>query len=454
MDVEKAIKAGAWVNYGRWTQPPLSGAFWTHWHEAESAQHIVADAPATRIIFLDGYHLTSAESDRAVKEHLAHVFDAEQLKDLYERVESAGAGAEARHLALLSKSGLSDLEYARELFASYLEMVGSWGFLFRFSSSLEEITVERGLAKDDDDMLARMKPYARTTWLERQSKEIREMAALPEGAALDKRVKEHVSEFAWFGTHHWEGDGYTEEKCRADIKEARKREGEDMHTAGNAAAGEREDLWRLLASFAYWRTHAAEATAKVVFASRARLESIASAWGLDYAGLTYLTATEIVAGLEAGDAFLLPTNYAERKAGFGIIVDGSEHVFVGKELARAIELGVPKVEATGSEVKGTVASKGPIITGTARVILGPSDFMRFSEGDILIANETTPDFVPLMKKAAAIVTDTGGITSHAAIVSRELKKPCVIGTKVATKVFKDGDMVEVDAEKGIVRRLD
>ena len=58
-----------------------------------------------------------------------------------------------------------------------------------------------------------------------------------------------------------------------------------------------------------------------------------------------------------------------------------------------------------------------------------------------------------MKKAAAIVTDEGGITSHAAIVSRELGIPCVIGTKFATKVFKDGDLIEVDADKGIVRKI-
>ena len=58
--------------------------------------------------------------------------------------------------------------------------------------------------------------------------------------------------------------------------------------------------------------------------------------------------------------------------------------------------------------------------------------------------------MPRMKLAAAIVTDDGGITCHAAIVARELKKPCIIGTKYATEIFKDGDMVEVDAERGIV----
>lgn len=75
------------------------------------------------------------------------------------------------------------------------------------------------------------------------------------------------------------------------------------------------------------------------------------------------------------------------------------------------------------------------------------------DGDVLISTATTPSIVSAMKKAAAIVTDEGGLTCHAAIVSRELKIPCIIGTKIATKVFKDGDRVEVDATKGIVRKL-
>jgi len=79
---------------------------------------------------------------------------------------------------------------------------------------------------------------------------------------------------------------------------------------------------------------------------------------------------------------------------------------------------------------------------------------KMKQGDILVSIATDPDIVPAMKKAAAIVTEQGGVTSHAAIVSRELKIPCVIGTKIATKVLKDGMEVEVDANKGIVTVLD
>ena len=72
---------------------------------------------------------------------------------------------------------------------------------------------------------------------------------------------------------------------------------------------------------------------------------------------------------------------------------------------------------------------------------------------VLVTSMTRPEMVVAMEKAAAIVTDEGGITSHAAIVSRELKIPCIIGTKVATKILKNGDLVEVDAFKGIVRKI-
>ena len=78
---------------------------------------------------------------------------------------------------------------------------------------------------------------------------------------------------------------------------------------------------------------------------------------------------------------------------------------------------------------------------------------RVKQGDILAASMTTPDYVSAMKKAKAIITDEGGITCHAAIVSRELGIPCVIGTKIATKALKDGDVVEVDADKGVVKIL-
>lgn len=107
-------------------------------------------------------------------------------------------------------------------------------------------------------------------------------------------------------------------------------------------------------------------------------------------------------------------------------------------------------EAEDSEVKGVVASKGKVV-GTVKIILGANDFHKMEQGDILVTSMTRPDFVPVLGKCGAIVTNEGGVTCHAAIISREMKIPCIIGTKNSTKILKDGDKVEVDAEKGIVK---
>ena len=107
-------------------------------------------------------------------------------------------------------------------------------------------------------------------------------------------------------------------------------------------------------------------------------------------------------------------------------------------------------ECADNEIKGSAAFTG-VRKGIVKIITHPDQVVKVNQGDILVAQMTLPSFISAMQKASAFVTDEGGITCHAAIVSRELKKPCIIGTKIATKVLKDGDLVEVDANKGVVR---
>ena len=104
------------------------------------------------------------------------------------------------------------------------------------------------------------------------------------------------------------------------------------------------------------------------------------------------------------------------------------------------------------KLEGTCASVGKV-QGKVKIVFGEKGFDKMNKGDILVTGMTRPEMLPVMKKAGAIVTDEGGITCHAAIVARELKIPCVIATRIGTKVFKDDDLVEVDADKGIVKKL-
>lgn len=100
-----------------------------------------------------------------------------------------------------------------------------------------------------------------------------------------------------------------------------------------------------------------------------------------------------------------------------------------------------------SILEGSPASPG-LASGTVKILMSPSEIHRVDSGDILVAEMTTPDFVPAMKRAAAIVTNRGGRTSHAAIVSRELGIPCVVGTHEATKVLHDEQVITVDGSHG------
>jgi len=109
-----------------------------------------------------------------------------------------------------------------------------------------------------------------------------------------------------------------------------------------------------------------------------------------------------------------------------------------------------KIDNNLKILKGSPAFKG-IAIGKITILKNKSGISKFKKGRVLVSPMTTPVFLPAMKKSSAIITDEGGITCHAAIVSRELRIPCIIGTKIATKVLKDGDLVKVDANKGIVR---
>ena len=133
--------------------------------------------------------------------------------------------------------------------------------------------------------------------------------------------------------------------------------------------------------------------------------------------------------------------------------NGKMKVMFGKEAKNFFAKQVKKekiINKNLSEFKGNCAYAG-MAEGRVKIINQPQDMEKMKKGDILVSIATMPNIVPAIKKAMAIITNEGGLTCHAAIVSRELGIPCVIGTKIATKVLKDGDLVEVDANQGIVK---
>lgn len=127
------------------------------------------------------------------------------------------------------------------------------------------------------------------------------------------------------------------------------------------------------------------------------------------------------------------------------ILTGSE----AEKFMQSINIRKEKINKNSKELLGDTASPGKV-RGEVRIVNSREDIKKMKEGNILVSIATSPDLVPAIKKANAIVTDIGGVTCHASIISRELGIPCIVGTKIATKVLKDGDIVDVDATHGRV----
>jgi phosphohistidine swiveling domain-containing protein len=178
----------------------------------------------------------------------------------------------------------------------------------------------------------------------------------------------------------------------------------------------------------------------------------------DWKDCYFMSPPEMIRVLEGEKIDLLKMK-KDRAAVAMTIVDDSGTHFIDKETTRKLKEYIEstrgdavKDETTDNAVRGFCANRG-IVRGIVKIVLSSKDFHKFKPGEILVTTMTSVDFVPIMEKAAAFVTNEGGLTSHASIVAREMNKPCVIGTKNATKVLKDGDLVEVDANKGIVKLL-
>jgi len=209
----------------------------------------------------------------------------------------------------------------------------------------------------------------------------------------------------------------------------------------------------LLRQYVWLRTYRIEMQSKANFYIQNLFRKIADRYNRSLREITALSPKEIL-GLLSGE--LIPdTHSLESRIKSYVLLseNGMVQLYAGEEGQQIIkrELGEQR-DDTVDQVQGTPAYRGKV-QGVVRVLTKKEQISEFRDDEILVTTMTSPEFVPAILKARAIVTNEGGVLCHAAIVAREFKIPCIIGTGNATKVLKDGDLVEVDAEKGIVKIL-
>ncbi len=293
---------------------------------------------------------------------------------------------------------------------------------------------------------------------------------------VQKSLLAHLYRFAHLGFYYFRGAAYTIEDLQSRLKEYLKLPSskfiqlqKDIAEQERNRKGTQEIIkklalnagiiWRIkcIKRWASLSTQVDETYGYVVHNLHGLWQEISDRLGLTYRQFYSLTAKEIHAALIRPQNAKVLKKTAQFRHDTGAVLvleNGKKIVLHDKELERYIrqEAMEKKKVSNVRELKGQAASVGQA-KGRVRLVFSVHDVPKVEKGDIMVAPSTNPTFVPAMERAKAIITDEGGLLSHAAIVSRELKIPCVVGTKIATQVFKDGDMVEVNANHGWVRKL-
>lgn len=320
---------------------------------------------------------------------------------------------------------------------------------------------------DQDVFLSKLIiPKKKNYFIKEQDNLLRIALKLQKNKHIDikRDIEKHLELYAWTSTNVYLGKLQTKQSVKKKLSEIlrknpnkllvkNKQDKKRALEAYNKAfllvknCKEAEELINFAREFLFLQTHKMEVLFLAHYFMHPFFEEICNRLKIKPGELIYLTGNEI--------SNLLENNYkldkkliTERMKNVSIIKEHNKMmIFSGDEIKKVIK---KVIKAT--IVKGSVACRGKAV-GIAKLLFEEEDMGKIKKGDIIVSPMTRPHFVPAMKRAVGIVTDFGGILCHAALISREFGIPCIVGTNNATKIFNDGDLIELDAYEGIARKI-
>ncbi|MBC8500279.1 MAG: hypothetical protein ISS25_02595 [Nanoarchaeota archaeon] len=372
----------------------------------------------------------------------------------------------------LSNKQLSNLlEESCDLQARLWGGVIFYGYYFYFNDIFMERFIKEleKLKKSDEKLIEYITSPEEISMIGKEKTELLKLAKkhLQTKNKLNKELEEHWQKYRFLNRYYFWGEGYSVKDIKNRFKEIVKKEKEHIDE-------ELEKMKPLKINLKDYNLNKYQqgiikSARKVSLIMNLADESvnyhfhymnelyreIARRFQISYEQLVSMRREEIKKSL-ADNRLAIPKKELTLRLKEHALLYGhnAPSVLTGKELEKYKKKEIKEEETDINEIKGTsVSKKKEKITGKVRIIMEIEDGRDFKEREIIVTPMTNPALVPIMEKAAAIVTDEGGLLSHAAIVSRELGTPCIVGTKNATRAFKNGDIVEVDADKGIVRKI-
>lgn len=440
---------------------------------------------------LDGHIFYDKESIEKIRHQIANDpigFSEKLLPAMKKKCDAFEKFSEALSRTDYSKKNISELNLFWKKFSrNYIEFGGYFGIPVFIEKVIEQKLQEKLAETGSDAAFGPLTTFAGELPSGPQKKELLTIAAeinrypkiKKEVISLESdeqalegleknlpmifsEIKKYVQKWVFTGVHILEGNPLSQRDVLSRLRDALKQNpGQELEAikkteqeakknfettlAANPAAG---GLAKISQEIIFLRDYRFISICKGGYYSQPLLKEIAKRLGCTYNDVLYLLPEELDKAL--GKKKLDRGLVKDRQKGYGFFFSGGKYKVIGSQQVNALLEEEKKNFPHIREFRGQVAFPGHA-QGIAKVVLNIKQLSKAGAGDILVAPQTMPTFVPLMKKVSAIVTDLGGITSHAAIVSRELRVPCIVGTGIASKVISDGDEIEVDAKNGIVR---
>ncbi|MFH1275619.1 MAG: PEP-utilizing enzyme [Candidatus Woesearchaeota archaeon] len=447
-----------WRFTGRWIQPTLSESFWDEW--SQNNEKFPFDFPRIegKFVGFHGYYFLKKNDVETIKKFLKDNAGNFELLDVFIKWTE---NIHDKCFNEIHKSYDNLVDALKNIKKLNNDNVNTWVFLMTVGDILIEVCEDVHPQAEfilsytqplkDSFMIKQFREASQIhNELEKKSiisKNIEEVEK--QDSKLAGRIKEHIKRFEFTGMHHFVGSPYSLFQF-FDFKPSSKNE---LVEENIPEVPEELKWWAKLMSIASWaRTDMAETSDYMQLITKPIFMKVNDVLGLEEHEYLWLNIDELIEGVENPSEFKRP-NIEKRREKCGVISENGKLIVIeGDDNDSYIKQLMPEKKNISFPLKGRVASKG-IARGKAKIVQRPEEIEKIEEGDILVAPETTPDFIVGMKKAVGIITNRGGITSHAAIVSREFGIPCIVGVEGATEVIKDNDLIELNADKGEVRKL-
>ena len=376
----------------------------------------------------------------------------------------------------LRKKEITDMNLGTlmRIYRSYekkMQYIWRWGYLpFLIDDAFERVLFQRlshiqFKNKSSHTLINFISVSRKYTLLRMQEFELLRLALLAKKIGIDncrKQIQRHYKKWMWKDSWVYAWNDYAKEELLNNIKRLMRTNPrkiiQQMEIDKRRKLEKRRQILRdlgdkklnviadLIRDYNYWHTLKLEQITHAIYLIKPFFTALSSLLGVTLKQFLELTPDEVIRG-----KINIPTLNRRIKANDMLMLDGKRTILNNKELMAVRRVFEKRIKHVAS-LKGSVAYPGNAFGQVFLVHSGNIDITKthMQEGSILVTSMTTTNMASLAKKASAIITDEGGLLCHAAIIARELNIPCVIGTKIATKILKNGDTVEVDADKGIV----